>query len=88
VHDPLALELQSDGGASARGAEARVDLRRARAAMAALPPEQREVLALVAIEGLSYREAAEACGTPVGTVMSRLSRARARLAAELGETGT
>jgi RNA polymerase sigma-70 factor (ECF subfamily) len=38
------------------------------------------VIALVAIDGRSYREAAEALGVPVGTVMSRLSRARARLA--------
>jgi RNA polymerase sigma-70 factor (ECF subfamily) len=45
----------------------------------ALPPEQREVLLLVGVEELSYREVALAVGVPIGTVMSRLSRARARL---------
>lgn len=45
----------------------------------ALPTGQRVVLHLVAVEGLSYREAAEALGIPIGTVMSRLGRARARL---------
>ena len=44
-----------------------------------LPPEQREVLLLVTLEGLSYREAAESQGVPIGTVMSRLSRARTAL---------
>jgi RNA polymerase sigma-70 factor (ECF subfamily) len=41
-----------------------------------LPPEQRQVLLLVAVEGFEYREAAGILGIPVGTVMSRLSRAR------------
>jgi RNA polymerase sigma factor (sigma-70 family) len=45
----------------------------------ALPEEQRSVLLLVAVEDLSYAEAASALGIPVGTVMSRLSRARERL---------
>jgi RNA polymerase sigma-70 factor (ECF subfamily) len=44
-----------------------------------LPPEQREVLLLVTLEGLSYREAADSQGVPIGTVMSRLSRARTTL---------
>ena len=44
-----------------------------------LPEEQRLVLALVTLEGLSYREAAERLAVPLGTVMSRLSRARRRL---------
>lgn len=46
---------------------------------AALPDQQRAVLHLVAVEGLNYREAADALGIPAGTVMSRLSRARAAL---------
>lgn len=49
-------------------------------AMAALPPEHREVVSLVAVEGVSYREAAEILEVPIGTVMSRLARARAALA--------
>jgi RNA polymerase sigma-70 factor, ECF subfamily len=44
--------------------------------LALLPSEQREVLLLVALEGMSYREAADVQGVPIGTVMSRLSRAR------------
>ena len=48
-----------------------------------LAPDQREVLLLVGVEELSYQEVADVTGVPVGTVMSRLSRARARLRAEL-----
>ena len=48
-------------------------------ALARLPEEQREVLLLVALEDMSYDEAARALGIPIGTVMSRLSRARERL---------
>lgn len=55
-------------------------LREVERAMASLPEEQRTVLSLVAVEGLSYREAAEVLDTPIGTVMSRLARARAALA--------
>ena len=54
-------------------------LARVRQAIAGLPDEQRAVMALVAIEGYSYKEAAAALETPIGTVMSRLARARARL---------
>lgn len=48
-------------------------------AMQSLPEEQRAVLSLVAVEGLAYREAAEVLEIPIGTVMSRLARARAAL---------
>lgn len=81
--DPAEIEV-SDEGRAASLPEARLMLDRARAAMATLPEGQREVLALVAIEGLSYREAAEALDLPIGTVMSRLSRAREALLPRLG----
>jgi RNA polymerase sigma-70 factor (ECF subfamily) len=74
----------SDDGKAASLPEDRMMLDRARAAMRALPEGQREVLALVAIEGLSYREAAETLGVPLGTVMSRLSRAREALLTRMG----
>ena len=58
-------------------------LAQVRRAIAQLPPEQREVLMLVTVEGLGYRQAAEILGVPIGTVMSRLSRARLALARAL-----
>lgn len=57
----------------------------ARQALDELPEEQRVVIALVVLEGMSYRQTADILEVPVGTVMSRLARARARLAASLGE---
>jgi RNA polymerase sigma factor (sigma-70 family) len=48
-------------------------------ALAALPEDQRTVILLVAVEDLSYEEAARVVGVPIGTVMSRLSRGRERL---------
>ena len=44
-----------------------------------LPPEFREVIVLRELQGLSYKEIGDVTGVPVGTVMSRLSRARTRL---------
>jgi RNA polymerase sigma factor (sigma-70 family) len=57
-----------------------------RAAIAALPMPFRETLVLRDLEGLDYREIAEATEVPIGTVMSRLARARRRLIVALGET--
>ncbi|MCG8440515.1 MAG: RNA polymerase sigma factor [Caulobacterales bacterium] len=57
----------------------RVMLAEVNRAMATLPDEQRAALSLVALEGLSYAETAEALGVPIGTVMSRVSRARRAL---------
>jgi RNA polymerase sigma-70 factor (ECF subfamily) len=54
-------------------------------ALARLPDEQRSVLLLISLEEFSYEEAARILGLPVGTVMSRLSRARERLRAILSE---
>ena len=52
-------------------------------ALAELAPEFREVIVLHEIEGLSYREIAEVAGLPMGTVMSRLARARRKLETQL-----
>ncbi|MCC7250972.1 RNA polymerase sigma factor, partial [Hyphomicrobium sp.] len=59
---------------------ARQELARVREAISELPQEQREVLMLVVADGLSYQDAAEVIGVPQGTVMSRLARARRKLA--------
>ncbi|WP_230532049.1 sigma-70 family RNA polymerase sigma factor [Microvirga roseola] len=67
--------------ATAPEQESRVRLQQVQAAFMSLPDEQRAALHLVAIEGLSYQEAATALGIPVGTLMSRLGRARAALRA-------
>jgi len=60
--------------------DGRLALRDFAAAFATLPDEQREVLILIGAAGLSYEEAAQACGCAVGTIKSRLNRGRARLA--------
>lgn len=65
--------------------ERQADAMSVQAAMAGLPEEQREVVAFVLVEGLSYRETAEVLGIPIGTVTSRLARARTTLQAALGE---
>lgn len=54
-------------------------------AMQALPPEQREAIALVLVEGLSYKEAAAILNIPMGTLTSRLVRRRGALIELLGE---
>jgi RNA polymerase sigma-70 factor (ECF subfamily) len=53
-------------------------------AMRKLPEEQREAVALVCVEGLAYREAADALGVPIGTLTSRLARGREALQLMLG----
>jgi RNA polymerase sigma-70 factor (ECF subfamily) len=80
--DPEDAFLSDEGKAAALPHD-RLILARARAAMADLPEGQREVLALVGIEGLSYREVANTLDMPIGTVMSRLARARQALMPKL-----
>lgn len=75
------LELAGEDGRDV--VEKRDEMRAARVAFDALPEEQRSVLALVVLEDLSYAEAAETLGIPIGTVMSRLSRARSAMAAQM-----
>ncbi|MEX2149597.1 MAG: RNA polymerase sigma factor [Steroidobacteraceae bacterium] len=57
------------------------------AAMARLPEDQRLAVALVLVEGLSYKEASEALDIPIGTLTSRLARGREALQAMLDDTG-
>jgi RNA polymerase sigma-70 factor (ECF subfamily) len=78
VTEPQALQAEQDRQHSDPGADIglRMDLL---AALQRLSPEQREPLLLVTIEDLSYAECAEVLGIPIGTVMSRVSRARATL---------
>jgi len=60
-----------------------MDLQDFRTALMALPPAQREALILIGGSGLSYEEAARICGCAIGTVKSRVNRARNRLAKRL-----
>jgi RNA polymerase sigma-70 factor (ECF subfamily) len=57
-----------------------MELEEFRTALAKLPPDQREALVLVGASGFSYEEAAQICGSAVGTIKSRVNRARTRLA--------
>ena len=57
-----------------------IELNEFRAALSQLPPDQREALILVGASGFSYEEAAHICGCAVGTIKSRVNRARTRLA--------
>jgi RNA polymerase sigma-70 factor (ECF subfamily) len=59
--------------------ESTVECRQLGAALRQLPESQRQVVLLVGMEGMAYREAAEALGLPIGTIMSRLNRGRQRL---------
>jgi RNA polymerase sigma-70 factor (ECF subfamily) len=70
-----------------RRVEARLSLGEVRRAVEWLPTEQRAALLLVTVDGLSYREAAAVLGVPVGTIMSRLARARVALQARLEAGG-
>jgi RNA polymerase sigma-70 factor (ECF subfamily) len=81
VHDDDAIDAAVDAAAvdPARAAERMADLRDLADAVAALPLQFREVLILREIEELSYKEIAHVAAIPVGTVMSRLARARALL---------
>jgi RNA polymerase sigma-70 factor (ECF subfamily) len=83
AHDGLDAALDIAGTDGAAAAEGHVMLSTVRRCLHALSPEHRAILILVCVDGLSYREAAEILGIPIGTVMSRLSRARLDLHALL-----
>jgi RNA polymerase sigma-70 factor (ECF subfamily) len=70
-----------------RRVEARLALDEVRRAVDRLPPDQRAALLLVTVDGLSYKEAAEVVQVPVGTIMSRLARARLALQQQLEAGG-
>lgn len=80
-----AEEAERRGHDPREGIEAAIELQRVMAAMDRLPSEQREVVALILIEGFGYREAAELLDLPIGTVSSRLVRGRTALLAMVGE---
>lgn len=65
-----------------------MDMLDTQGALAMLPVDQREALLLVAASDLSYEEAAAVCGVAVGTIKSRVNRARARLSVLLKISGT
>jgi RNA polymerase sigma-70 factor (ECF subfamily) len=80
------LHGATDPGAEAREVEWRETRREwLQRALEKLPAPAREILVLREIEGLAYREIASVVGLPIGTVMSRLSRARTRLQGEIAE---
>jgi len=78
------FDAASADAVSAPGADAEAirssERKRIERALATLPAEFREVIVLREIEDLSYREISDVVGVPIGTVMSRLARARKRLA--------
>ncbi len=74
---------EEEGATPERALLQHADRELLRAALAALPAAWREVIVLRELEGLSYKEIAQVAGIPIGTVMSRLARARARLQQEL-----
>jgi RNA polymerase sigma-70 factor (ECF subfamily) len=84
-----AADTSIDWGSAPASPEAalieRADATRLEAAITALPIEFRETLVLREVEGLDYRTIAQVTGVPIGTVMSRLARARRRLMVELGK---
>jgi len=76
------LAPEEDGlavGDPSPGPEQAAEMRDVDRAMAALPEQQREVIALVLVEGLAYREAADILDIPMGTLTSRLTRGRQAL---------
>ncbi|MDX2309021.1 MAG: RNA polymerase sigma factor [Hyphomicrobium sp.] len=72
-----AMEFEGTDGRQVT--DSRLTLAAVSAGIERLPPDQQVLIALVCVEGLSYKEAAASLGVPIGTVMSRLSRARQAL---------
>ena len=92
VRDAQNVSLDDDGDGSGAWQvpvnppqQAHVELIEVMRELARLPAEQREVLVLAAVEEMRYEEISEVLSIPIGTVMSRLSRARAKLRRSLSE---
>jgi len=79
--------LLTAGVAVHPGQQGSLDLKDFRKALETLPEDQREAIILIGASGFSYEEAAEICGCAVGTIKSRVSRARTRLQDILGIDG-
>jgi RNA polymerase sigma factor (sigma-70 family) len=88
VFDEAVHGIPGDQGGPAQALERKETQESALRAIEALPLEMREVVVLRELEGLSYKEIAAVAGIAMGTVMSRLARARERLQQILGEAGT
>ena len=80
-------DLVGNEGSVAPAQEERLSAALVADALDRLPPQHREVIVLVGLEEMSYRDVAEILGVPIGTVMSRLSRARATLKEILEDRG-
>lgn len=82
---PVLVSVDDEPDVPVRAAQVDgLEARDLEAMLQALPREQREVLLLVALEGMSYQEIATVLSIPVGTVMSRLARGRESLRLRLG----
>ena len=84
--DRVFVEETAGANVGERSAEMQLEAMAIQQALARLPEEQRAAVALVLVEGLSYKDAAEALDVPIGTLTSRLARGRAALMAELAES--
>jgi len=93
IHRRRGREVQDSDGlhanriATAAPQESAMEMQEFRVALTKISEEHREALLLVGASGFSYEEAAEVCGVAVGTVKSRVNRARAKLAELLGIDG-
>ena len=81
-------DLQDGEGATRPEQDDNFSTRLITEALDKLPAQQREVLVLISLEEVSYKQASEIIGVPIGTIMSRLSRARSLLKDILEERGT
>jgi RNA polymerase sigma-70 factor (ECF subfamily) len=86
VREGAVVTISETEPSLARGANqgSRLELRDLDRGLARLPEEQRAVILLIGLEGMSYEEAAEIVGVPVGTIRSRLSRGREMLRRLMG----